>query len=628
MFIKLEENKILIKDYKNNLHPYHIAQIKMWDFKRDIKNHYLIKENGDIKNILQKLFRYLDEEKIEYSFSSECKDYLEKIYKNIKEFEIRKEKARDFKNGKIDANEFEKFITYINKNIKRDLKKHQQKAAYHLNITKNGANFSVPGSGKTAVVLTIYEKLRLEGKINLLFVVGPPSCFGPWKNEFKLTLGRLPKFNILAGGEKEQRKSEYYISEDKKAELYLTTFQTLINDQNEVIKLFSTKGIKPFLIIDEAHYIKQIAGRWSSAVLRIAEYVDFRCLLTGTPIPKSYSDLFNLFDFLWPENNPIDNSTKLLIQMEEEKKSGSIKKILDEKVGPLFYRVRKSDLGLKKPSFHPPINLEMNHYERLIYDAIENKIRDYSKDDYLKNIELIIRLKRGRITRLRQATSYVKLISSAIPNYDEYIIEDSDLADLIIDYDKIEKPAKLGKLLELVKNLRQKKKKVVIWAYFIGTLKLIYNSLRNNGFNCKLIYGETPTEKASLKEEESRESIRNEFVDPNSNLHILIANPAACAESISLHKTCYNAIYYDLSYNCAQYLQSLDRIHRVGGSEEKIANYYFLQYKDTIEQDIKKNLDIKAKKMYEIIEKDYSIYSIDMLEETNDDIQAYNRLFK
>ena len=106
----------------------------------------------------------------------------------------------------------------------------------------------------------------------------------------------------------------------------------------------------------------------------------------------------------------------------------------------------------------------------------------------------------------------------------------------------------------------------------------------------------------------------------------MIANPAACGESISLHKTCNHAIYYDLSYNCAQYLQSLDRIHRVGGSEFMEANYHFLQYKNTIDVDIKKNIDKKTQKMNEIIEENYAIYSLDMFEQ-DEDTEAYQRLF-
>jgi len=115
-------------------------------------------------------------------------------------------------------------------------------------------------------------------------------------------------------------------------------------------------------------------------------------------------------------------------------------------------------------------------------------------------------------------------------------------------------------------------------------------------------------------------------VDEASGLDILIANPAACAESISLHKNCHNAIYYDLSYNSGQYLQSLDRIHRVGGSENIGANYYFLHYENTIDSDILVNLNRKANKMYEIIEGDYNIYSLDMFDDS-EELEAYKRMF-
>ena len=165
----------------------------------------------------------------------------------------------------------------------------------------------------------------------------------------------------------------------------------------------------------------------------------------------------------------------------------------------------------------------------------------------------------------------------------------------------------------------------------IGSLKLIVDHFSNLGERTELIYGGTPIRKndnKELAEEKTREDIRDEFIDLKSGLNILVANPAACAESISLHKTCFHAIYYDLSYNGAQYLQSLDRIHRVGGSETKQANYYFLQYLDTIDQDIKGSLDLKAKKMYEIIEQDYRIYELDIFDESNDeDLAIYKKLF-
>jgi hypothetical protein len=45
---------------------------------------------------------------------------------------------------------------------------------------------------------------------------------------------------------------------------------------------------------------------------------------------------------------------------------------------------------------------------------------------------------------------------------------------------------------------------------------------------------------------------------------VLVTNPASCSESISLHSSCHNAIYLDRTYDCALFLQSIDRIHRLG----------------------------------------------------------------
>jgi SNF2 family DNA or RNA helicase len=441
-------------------------------------------------------------------------------------------------------------------------------------------------------------------------------------------LGRDPDWKVLAGGEQAQRKSEYYTPPSQKAELYLTTFQTLLNDQEQLILFLNQRGINPFIVIDEAHYIKQLNGKWANAVLKIAEYADHKCVLTGTPMPKSYTDIYNLFDFLWPHNNPIDSEMKIKIAMHEKNNDpGSAKPLLEDSIAPLFYRVRKSELGLIEPVFHSPYILEMNKYEKMLYNAIENKIRDYSKKDYLRNLDFIMTLQKGRITRLRQCVSYAKLLSSALSDYEEILIDNkSDLAKIIMDYDNQEVPRKIERLMELVEELQDKRQKVVIWSHFIGTLKLIRQHLTKNGLYCKLIYGETPIEQTAVDEEETREKIRDEFVEPKSGLDILIANPAACGESISLHKTCYHSIYYDLSYNCAQYLQSLDRIHRVGGSEVNQANYYFLQYKNTIDQDIRDNLEKKAAKMYDLIEEDYNIYSLNMFED-DDEIEAYERIF-
>lgn len=626
MTIDIKDNSIIIKDEEVLLTNIVKSQLSFWGFKKKLDGTYWVKHSD---SLLLKVVTYLTKEGFSINKTENINNSINQLQLRDLNFQSLKKVAAKYKSGILEDIKFIEFRTSVSTYIKRPLKHHQLKAAFHLYLINNGANFSVPGSGKTSVILTVYEKLRMEGKVNTLFVVGPPSCFGPWKHEFEETIQRPLNYKILAGGNKSSRKKHYYLSDNGKSELYLTTFQSFLYDQTEIEYFLNSHLNKAYFVIDEAHYIKQINGNWANALLNHSNSAKYRCILTGTPFPKSYTDIYNLFDFLWPKQSPISQENKIKIKLyEEQGKTEEAKEILNELIGPLFYRVRKSDLKLGKQNFLSPYLITMNPYEAKVYRAIYTRIKEYSKNDFFQNIDFVSKLCKGRIIRLRQAISYVGLLSNAIENYNEILFEgDSTIKKIIYDYNSLELPAKLQYLINLVKKLHSKKKKVVIWSNFIITINLIENHLKKDGFYCKKIYGNTPIESSSLKDEETREKIRNEFVNPDSGLDILIANPAACAESISLHKTCHDAIYYDLSYNCAQYLQSLDRIHRVGGSEYIEVNYHFLQYQDTIDSDIKANIDKKVNKMFEIIEEDYAIYSLDMFEEDGD-IEAYNRLFK
>ncbi len=223
----------------------------------------------------------------------------------------------------------------------------------------------------------------------------------------------------------------------------------------------------------------------------------------------------------------------------------------------MFYRVTKADLGLTQPVFHPPIITPMNEHEQFVYDAITLRIRNNAKFDYSKNAEVLTRLRRARILRLRQCSAYVGLLTKPLDDCDIDVAKASELYEIIRTYDQLETPAKVLQLERLVSRILGRNEKVVVWCNFIGALKLIQKHFQKLKVNCELLYGETPVEQTSVQQGETRERLINRFKDTASGLDVLIANPGACAESISLHKTCHHAIYYDLSYNCAQYLQSL-----------------------------------------------------------------------
>ncbi|HOD51790.1 MAG TPA: DEAD/DEAH box helicase [Candidatus Hydrogenedentes bacterium] len=623
------ENGYLVFDVSDGcVAARHENQLAFWGFKFDPVTRRFLSPAETSADFVAKVLSYLSRSQIPHDVSAQVEEMVERSRNAGNQLAKAKAKGQEFKDGTPNHSDAEDFLSFLRLHVCRDLKEHQIKAALHLLAVKNAANFSVPGSGKTAVVLATFHRLRLDGEVDALFVVGPPACFGPWRAEYEVTLGTAPSCEILAGGDIDGRRSKYQVNRDSVSDLYLTSFQTLQRDWGHVRVLFEHQGIRFFFVVDEAHYIKQLDGAWANAVLSLACHAERRCILTGTPFPHSYADAFNLFDMLWPDSPPISKRDKSRIEyFHQRKKVQEASRVLHDAVSPLFYRVRKEDLNLAPQRFHQPIHISMNRYEKLVYDAVLDKVREVSQSDYFRNIDLVLRLRRGRMVRLRQCISYTALLQTAVDEYSENLLEDElSLADVIGHYDTLEAPAKLEVLLSLVKDLRMQGEKVVIWSNFVRTLELIRDVMSRLGMGVRLIYGGTPLQNENIREELSREGIIREFVKPDSGVDILVANPAACAESISLHKTCAHAIYYDLSYNCAQYLQSLDRIHRVGGSELKEANYHFLQYEDSIDQDILANLQRKAARMSEIIDQDYPIYSLDMFAE-DEELEAYERLF-
>ena len=506
--------------------------------------------------------------------------------------------------------DFVKKITFLH----RELKEHQLKSFYHLFNAKSAANFSVPGSGKTSVVLAYFEKLKLQKKVDAIFVIGPKSCYHSWSTEFKINLNRDPKLRILGPNQKE-RRSVY--KNKLQSELFTAHFQTITNDIKYLKKFFSFN--KFLLVIDEAHNIKKIDGIWSNSIINLSLSSEYKVILTGTPLPNNLRDIYNYLDFLYGDNKIITSKQKAKIEILLENKQRQEAAIfLRSKIDPFYIRVTKLELNLSKPIFNNPTIVEMNPIEQKIYDAIVTKIRHYGKLNFFDNIDTIQKICKARIIRLKQASSYIKNLSRAfhgeIADDDIHLSEDENIKNLINNYDKFEKPAKLIQLIQMVNKLVNNNKKVLVWSTHLMTIDLILKELKNQNINVKKIVGKTKLD--------DRENIKNEFNDPNSLLQVIVALPQACSESISLHKACHNAIYYDISYNAAEFLQSLDRIHRVGGSEKNSVQYDFLHYKDTVDTKVYERVFQKANRQMQVIEEDNLTFDLDEEE------QNWEQLYK
>lgn len=500
---------------------------------------------------------------------------------------------------------FNEFSNIVKQEMHRELRTMQMWNSFHIVSMIRSANFSVPGAGKTSIVYGAFAYLnRMDDcQVNKIIMIGPRNSFMSWKDEFKENFGDKKKMNVI-DIQNEKYKSRNNIIEELRynsanSNLILINYERL-ESLSEIIKEIIDE--KTMLVFDEIHKIKSITGVRAKAALKICEKAKYKVALTGTPIPNSYVDIYNVLRILF--NEEFDNYFKLTTTELASADKNEIKaNKINELIYPFYCRTTKKDLNIPTPN-DPKIEIaEMNDKEKILFEAIRKM--------YGKNILTLY-------IRLLQAATTPELLLTKISDNDLYnlsyteddeisndrfmesdidnrIMNSSDMLELIYS---IGKTSKFNRGIELVKQLCNENKQVIVWGIFIKTLNNISEQLNNLGISNKIVSG-------SVSQEERDEIIR---AFKNKEIQVLITNPHTLAESVSLHKTCHDAVYFEYSFNLTHMLQSRDRINRLGLSQDDYTQYYYLvlknddYYNDSIDLKTLKRLDEKEKIMIESIE--------------------------
>jgi SNF2 family DNA or RNA helicase len=137
----------------------------------------------------------------------------------------------------------------------------------------------------------------------------------------------------------------------------------------------------------------------------------------------------------------------------------------------------------------------------------------------------------------------------------------------------------------------------LIWTSFVANVELIAQRLTDLG----AVYIHGGVDAGDEDDEETREGKIKAFHDDKS-IRVMVANPAAACEGISLHKICQNAIYVDRTFNAAHYLQSEDRIHRLGLEKHQSPTIEILECRATIDEIVRGRLNFKVDRMSAVLE--------------------------
>lgn len=593
----------------------------------------------------------LNDFKIDYSKSEEANslvEYIEVENENFLQFSL---KAKDIRNNIHKSEDFTNFTNVIEHKLDRHLYTLQLLSAYHLAFSQNACNFSVPGAGKTSIVYGAYAYLKNLPRdnpkhVDRILIISPLAAFDPWKKEYKECFGRGTSISELVGINQLERQKHF--SSNTYTEITLISYQSASNESDVQNIISFLKRAPVMVVLDEAHKIKNTeGGKWAEAVLSIAKFAKSRVVLTGTPAPNGYQDLYNLYQFIWPTKDIIGFPVYWLQHLSESYHSKSAKQDIQkliERVSPFFIRIRKSDLNLSCANENVPIVVPMSPSQRQIYDYIEDKYLGSEEFNYVEDSGGIThKLKQAKLIRLMQCATNPSLLNSAISEYMNDVggfenlgVDDKQIMTLIKESDStLTVPPKFIQIRELVEKIIKNtgpKGKVIIWSIFVKNILDLRSYLERFGINSEVLYGDIPTVKneADVDDVFTRSEIIDKFHNPQSEFKVIIANPFAVGESISLHKACHNAIYMDKNFNAAMYIQSKDRIHRYGLDKYKdIIDYYYFISEDSIDSKIHEILIEKEEKMLGVIEsEDIPLINLNMEDSLGVSESVINRIIK
>lgn len=203
------------------------------------------------------------------------------------------------------------------------------------------------GLGKTIQAIVALQVLYRRGKIRSTLVLCPRSLLGVWEREMEKW---APECYVLRVRGSRAERLELWRAP---ATIYLTTYETLREDIDHVVRLHSKFGV---VVLDEVQKIKNAATATTRAVRRVQ--AQYRWGLSGTPLENRVEDVTTIYDYLKPG----------LFNAGELPKPDDVKK----RIQPFFLRRRTADVRKELPAkVTNEVWLELSDRQRLAYQRKE-----------------------------------------------------------------------------------------------------------------------------------------------------------------------------------------------------------------------------------------------------------------
>ena len=379
------------------------------------------------------------------------------------------------------------------------------------------------GLGKTVQTLAHIAIEKAEGRLDRpVLVVSPTSLVANWRREAERF---APELKVLAlHGPDRKTQFDAIPAHD----IVITTYPLLVRDR-------AVLETRPWhiVLLDEAQTIKNP----DAATTQLATQIEARSrlCLTGTPLENHLGEIWSLFRFLSPgflgDRQTFNRQWRNPIEKQGDRER---QLLLARRVRPFLLRRTKGEVAADLPPKTEIVEaIEMERAQRDLYESIRlamhAKVRDAIAAKGLARSRIVVL---DALLKLRQVCCDPRLLK---------LKKASAKA----------RSAKLSRLMEMLVELRQEGRRILLFSQFTSMLALIEEELARIVLPYALLTGQTRDRATPIRR----------FQDGEVPLFLISLKAGGVGLNLTAADT---VIHYDPWWNPAVEDQASDRAHRIG----------------------------------------------------------------
>ena len=447
-----------------------------------------------------------------------------------------------------------------------------------------------PGTGKSWIVIQTLALHYALGQLRGALIIAPNGVHENWEEQFALHLGLTVPLRFMAY-RSSRRLAQELTLDNWVIEARDPQWRTIGQPPLWVVSMNAEAMSHPSglafahrfiqmcrpdqaaLIIDESHKFKRPGAKRTRAVLKLAEPIRLKRILSGTPTPHGLEDLYSQYRILdWKY---LGHRTAASYRGEFciEQKFARFSKIvgyknitaLNARRAPITSEIRLDecvDLPLVQGSIesHPTvIYVDLTDEQRKLYRDLVTQYHTFVRGGMVSAEEVITRM-----LRLQQITGGTLALDPEVEGGERELLTFPS--------------AKLAAVVDLVESAGDSK--VIVWCRFKAEVQLVHDALAKADIPSFMHSGDTTSA--------DRKQIREEW--KTSESRVLISTLSTGSSGFTLNEA-QVAIFYSNWWGFEERLQAERRNLRIG--QGKAVVYYDLVARGTIDAYILQTLQRK-----------------------------------